>query len=134
HDDHHSRQTGDAGGDAVANRISAERRTNRPLLAVNDAGRKRARFQKLREVRSFRLAAQVGDAALILDLALNGGHADDLVVEDDPQAIVDIGFGISAEALAAILAQGEGSLPLAELVLAGARVAKLISRDHGIPG
>ena len=36
--------------------------------------------------------------------ALNGGHADDLVVEHHREAVADIGLGVAAETPPAVLA------------------------------
>ena len=55
------RQTGH---NTFANGIGAQRRPNRPLFQVNDAGRKRSRPQHQGKVAGFLLAAQIGNAAL----------------------------------------------------------------------
>ena len=39
-------------------------------------------------------------------LRLDGGDADDLVVEHHRQAVADVRLGVAAEALAAVLATG----------------------------
>src|ERR1035438_4666749 len=129
HDGDHGHQSGEAGDDAGVNVIGAQRRSDGALLVINHARRQRTGTQVAREIDAFFFTAQTGDASRVLDLGLNGGHADDLVVQNDCQFVADVGFGVTAETAAAILGEAEIGFPLAELILAGTRVAHLAAGD-----
>src|ERR1700689_3607160 len=106
--------------------IGAQRLPDGAYVQIFDAGLKESGTKVFRQVARFVLAAQTGDASGIFNLVLNSGHADSLIVEDHRQLIVDVGFGVTSEPLARVLRQVESRLPLAELALAGTRIAHLL--------
>ena len=102
------------------------------VFQILNAGRQRARTQIARQIDGLFLAAEAGDAAGVLDLGFNGGHADRLVVQHHGQFVADVGFGVTAEALAGVGREGEIGLPSADIALAGTRVAHLLAADNGV--
>src|ERR1035437_5482392 len=129
HDRDHRHQSGETGDDALMDRIGAQRGSDGALLVIDHARGQRTGTQVARQIDAFLFTAQAGDAAGVLDFGLNGGHADDLVVEDDGELIADVGFRVAAEAASAILGEAEIGFPLAEFILAGTRVAHLAAGD-----
>ena len=97
-----------------------------------NAGGQRTRTEIAREIDRLFLAAEASDAAGIFDLCFNGGDADRLVIENDGELVVDVGFGVTAEALAGIGREGEIGLPSADVALGGTRVAHLLAADDGV--
>src|SRR6185369_3930392 len=94
--------------------------------------------QVARQIDAFLFAAETGDAVRVFNLGLNGRHTDDLVVQDHCKLIADVGFGVAPEPPAAILGEAEIGFPLAEFILAGARITHLTARDdrgfrHQVP-
>src|SRR6185503_20030149 len=81
------------------------------------------------------MAAHVGDHAVVADLALDGGSAQNFLVEHNRQTVVDMGSGETLEALGGILGEHEARLPACGLaVLDRLGVAQIASGDlRGAP-
>ena len=116
--------------ESFVDRVRAQRRPDRSFLHRRHRGRQRAGTQVARQVLGFLFAAQVGDPSGIFDPGLDGGYADDLVVQHHRQLVADVVFGEIAEPAPAIRRQREAGFPLPVLVLAGVSVAHLAAHDH----
>ena len=103
----------------LANGIGAQRRADRHFLQILDAGRQRARTQRQRQVLRFLLGEGPGDAALIMDLFLDGGNRLYPVVEHHRQLVADVRAGKGRKAPSAIAGQGEVHIRPAILVVTG---------------
>ena len=99
HEEHHRDQARDAGPEALADGIGAQRRAHRPLFLDTSmlAGSEPARRFSARSAASS-CAGGAGDSAGIADPALDGRRADHLAIHHDRGPVADIGFGVALEA------------------------------------
>src|SRR6185312_16842549 len=93
-------------------------------------GRQCARAQLQREVVGFFLSRKSVDAAVIVDAALNGGDAGDLIVEHNCEAILNMSSRESTETARAILREREVDFPASRRIGIGG----FASVPHVLPG
>ena len=98
HEDHDGQDGHQPGDEALADRVGAEGRADRPFFEVADPGRKRAGLEDDDQVVGlFDREAALDDAA-VADAGVDVGGRLDLVVEDDGQVLADVGPGDLLEA------------------------------------
>ena len=126
---HHEQQAADRGGDAGANRLGAERRTDRALFEIRERRRQRARAQHQREVGGFLVGEAALDDAFVVDAAVDVRRRVDAVVEHDRQLAVDVGRGEVAEPRRAVAVEREADRRTVVLVERRPRVAQVAAGD-----
>src|ERR1035441_6859395 len=118
HKDQHRDHADDRCPHTLADGIGAQRWSHRDLLQILDSRRQRAGAQRQRQVLGLLRTEGAGNAALIVNLLLDGGHRLYFVIEHHRQLVPYVGRGKRGEAPAAVSGQGEIDIGTAILIAA----------------
>ena len=130
HEDHDEGHAGAGGHHAVADRVAAERGTDRQLLQVLERRRQGARLQDLRELVGLLRREAAGDAVVGAQLALDHRSGVDGVVEHDRELAADVPLRVAREAVGRGRVQREVDLGPVRLVDADAGALEVAARDQ----